>query len=73
MSTPLSKLAGSIKETISNVEQTSGVPPDNPDLQSLKDILSDRLSEVENAADPEHPPVPDWTLGHRRIDGKSTT
>jgi hypothetical protein len=71
MATPPPKLAGSIKEAISNVEQRSGVPPDNADLQSLKDILTHRLSEVECAADPEHPPVPDWTLGRRQIDSQS--
>jgi len=64
--------AESIKETISNVEQTSRVPPDNPELQSLKDILMHRLDEVESAEDPEHPPKPDWTRGRRRIGKRAT-
>lgn len=71
MATPPSKLANAIKETISDVERTSGIPLDNTDFQSLKDILLHRLTEVECAADPEHPPVPDWTDGRRRMDSES--
>jgi hypothetical protein len=68
---PPPKLASSIRETISNVEQSSEVPPDNPELQTLKEILMHRLDEVESAEDPEHPPKPDWTHGRRRIDKKT--
>jgi len=60
------KLVNSIKQTLLKVQRSSGVPSDNPALVSLKQILRRRLREVENAKDPEHPPVPDWTRGYRR-------
>jgi hypothetical protein len=59
------QLAGRIRRTLRKVERTSGVPADNPALKSLKKIFQRRLRELENATDPQHPPVPDWTRGHR--------
>lgn len=66
MATSSSKLAKSIKETLMKVEETCGVPADNPALLSLKKIFRRRIHELESARDPDHPPFPDWTRGHRR-------
>lgn len=60
------QLSDSIRETIQKVERTAGVPRNNPELVSLKKILKSRLRELENATDPEHPPLADWTSGHSR-------
>ena len=57
------QLADGIRKTIHKVERTAGVPPDNPELVSLEGILERRVRELEDASDPEHPPMADWTSG----------
>jgi hypothetical protein len=61
-----SQRADGIRKTISKVERSAGVPSDNPELVSLKNILKRRIRELENASDPEHPPMADWTKGRLR-------
>jgi hypothetical protein len=65
MRTTCTKLAESIRNTLRQVEQRSGVAPTDPALVALKAILARRLGEIKNSRN-GRPPIPDWTSGRRR-------
>jgi hypothetical protein len=48
------------------VEQSSGVPAQDPGLVALKRIFVRRLREIEQSRK-GIPPLPDWTRGHRAL------
>ena len=61
------QLAASIRAIIDKVERISGLSHDDPSLVALRNIFKRRLREVKRAKGYERPPVPDWTLGSRRL------